>query len=258
MNDRTNPDPGAPETDGPDRGDAESDPISAIGSLAEPSRRRLYDHIVSDGGWVSRDSAADATGIQRGTAAHHLDRLADDGLLEVDYRRLTGRTGPGAGRPAKLYRRAGSDLQVALPPRAYDSAGRMLADAVDDAISGGEDVAATVRRSAGSEGARLAEAIRQRLDTRPAAATRDVILEVLSDHGYEPRVLPDDTVVLHNCPFHELAQTHTELICGMNHELIRSALDKARLTTLHATLEPQPGQCCVVLRPGPGETDGCS
>ena len=78
------------------------DQIAALSVLGEPSRRALYDHIVSAGDWVGRDAAADAAGIQRGVAAHHLDRLAEEGLLDVDYQRLTGRTGPGAGRPAKV------------------------------------------------------------------------------------------------------------------------------------------------------------
>src|SRR3989442_5503090 len=96
------------------RSEAGDDRLAAVTSLSEPERRSLYEHVAAAGDWVSRDDAADAVGIERGTAAHHLDRLAADGLLEVEYRRLSGRQGPGAGRPAKLYRRARRDFEVAL------------------------------------------------------------------------------------------------------------------------------------------------
>src|SRR5262245_18074991 len=97
------------------RGDSEE--LEAIGALAEPSRRALYDYVVRRREWVSRDEAADAVGLQRGVAAHHLDRLADEGLFEVGFQRRSGRTGPGAGRPAKVYRRARRDFGVTLPRR---------------------------------------------------------------------------------------------------------------------------------------------
>src|SRR5262245_43878805 len=112
-----------------------TDRLTAIGALSEPTRRALYEHIAAADDWVSRDEAADLIGIERGTAAHHLDRLAADGLLEVDYQRRSGRRGPGAGRPAKLYRRAREEFDVALPPRDYALAGRMLAGAVERARS---------------------------------------------------------------------------------------------------------------------------
>lgn len=51
---------------------------------------------------MSRAEAADAVGVARTLAAFHLGKLVDAGLLEVAHRRLTGRSGPGAGRPAKV------------------------------------------------------------------------------------------------------------------------------------------------------------
>src|ERR671932_1530696 len=101
------------------------DHVAAVAALAEPTRRRLYDHVVRQPGPVSRDEAAAALGVPRGTTAFHLDRLVADGLLDVHYERRTGRTGPGAGRPAKLYRRARRTRGAALPERRYDLAGEI-------------------------------------------------------------------------------------------------------------------------------------
>src|SRR3546814_820859 len=113
------------------------DGLDVLGVLAEPTRRRVYDHVVANGDWVSRESVAAALGLERPTVAHHLDRLAGDGLLEVEFRRLTGRQGPGAGRPAKLYRRSAKELSVSIPPRDYHLAGRLLAEAADRSRLGG-------------------------------------------------------------------------------------------------------------------------
>src|SRR3954469_18679204 len=113
-----------------------SDPaFAALHLLAEPTRRRVYDAVRAADGPQTRDAIADTTGINRRLAAFHLDLLAVGGLLEVDYARPPGRTGPGAGRPAKRYRPVPVDLELQVPARRYDLAARILARAVDD--SGG-------------------------------------------------------------------------------------------------------------------------
>src|SRR5918998_3133060 len=90
--------------------------VSAVAALDDPTRRRLYDYVVRQPVPVSRDDAVAVLGLPRTTAAFHLDRLVDEGLLEAVYQRRTGRTGPGAGRPAKLYRRSDQHVAVSLPP----------------------------------------------------------------------------------------------------------------------------------------------
>ena len=103
------------------------DPITAIGLLAEPNRQRLYDFVVQSAEPVGRDDAAAALGMSRELAAFHLDRLVEAGLLETENRRRGGRSGPGAGRPPKLYRRTGREIAVSLPPRRYDLAADLMA-----------------------------------------------------------------------------------------------------------------------------------
>src|SRR5260221_9275138 len=100
--------------------------LDAIGLLQDPARRSLYAYVVAQGREVSRNEAAEAVGLQRTLAAFHLDRLATAGLLDVAYRRLSNRSGPGAGRPAKVYRRSSAEHAVVLPPRDYASAASIL------------------------------------------------------------------------------------------------------------------------------------
>src|SRR5258705_8913011 len=126
------------------------DDLQGISGLADPVRRALYRHVVATGDPVGRDAAARAVGISRSLAAYHLDRLVDDGLLEPRYERLTQRQGPGAGRPAKLYGRSAAQFEVSLPPRDYELAARLLAEAVEDDQRGRAAVA-RVARTFGTE-----------------------------------------------------------------------------------------------------------
>jgi predicted ArsR family transcriptional regulator len=122
----------------------------------------------------------------------HLDKLVAAGLLEVEYRRLTGRTGPGAGRPSKLYRRSARDVALSVPPRRYDLAGEVLAEAVDRAVRDGEPVSTTVERVARGMGRKLAADTEGDTegDTEDGDGDRklDLTARVLRRHGYEPRV----------------------------------------------------------------------
>ena len=225
--------------------DERNAPVSAVAALAEPTRRRLYDHVVRQAAPVSRDEAAAATDVPRATVAFHLDKLVDQGLLDVVFERRTGRSGPGAGRPSKLYRRAECDVAVSLPERRYDLAGDLLAAALDEADASGEPPRAVLQRSARRRGRELGADARA---ADGAAEGRDVVLRVLEGQGFEPR-LEDGAVVLANCPFHALARTHTALVCGMNLSLLGGVVEGVASTDLVADLHPEPGLCCVRLLP---------
>ena len=217
--------------------------VSGIAALSEPVRRRLYEHVVHTGRPVSRDEAAAATGIKRPLAAFHLDKLVDEGLLDVEFRRLTGRTGPGAGRPAKLYFRSEREFDVTLPPREYDLAGRVLAAAIQRSAETGEEVIACVRQVAFERGELLAEGT--------GADAVEALIETLRAHGYEPQ-REEGGVTLANCPFHALAQDFTELVCTMNLSLCQGLSDAVELdrANLQPALHPREDRCCVTFTPG--------
>jgi predicted ArsR family transcriptional regulator len=220
--------------------------ISAVAALDEPTRRRLYDYVVGQSSPVSRDDAAAALDLPRTTAAFHLDRLADERLLDVVYQRRTGRTGPGAGRPAKLYERSHHHVAVSLPQRRYDLAGRLLSGALEHAERSGDSPRATLDYRAYQLGRELGETARSTSNRD----NRDTALGVLEAYGFEPRI-DGDRVTLANCPFHTLAQEYTELVCGMNLRLLDGLLDGLAPTGLTARLDPAPPHCCVRLGPAP-------
>lgn len=226
--------------------------VTVIGALAEPVRRALYLFVCAQAAPVSRDQAAEAVGVPRHQAKFHLDRLEAEGLLEADYARLTGRTGPGAGRPSKRYRRAPREIAVSLPDREYELAGRLMAEAITESARSGAPVLDTLCRVAAEHGRAMGNAVVATDGgprTSPAEAL-DIALRTLGEYGYEPR-REGDRAVMANCPFHALVQTHTELVCRMNHALISGLIDAIGPHQLEARLDPGENRCCVTLVPRP-------
>jgi predicted ArsR family transcriptional regulator len=228
-----------------DRADFERD-VTGIAALNEPARRDLYLYVVGQVEPVSRDQAADGVGVARHTAKFHLDKLVEDGLLDTEFKRLTGRQGPGAGRPTKLYKRSDAQFEVTLPERHYDLAGQLMARAIDSATSTGEPVLTTLHAAAADLGARLGAQTRDHQQSLGVEQRVAIVCDVLTAHGYQPRQ-HDRTITLLNCPFHLLAQEHTELICGMNLALLDGVAKHGADDVLTARLDPGPDRCCVVL-----------
>ena len=218
--------------------------VGGVGALAEPARRELYLYVVAQPDAVSRDQAAAGTGLARHTAKFHLDKLVDEGLLTTEFRRLTGRQGPGAGRPAKLYRRSEVEVSVTLPERQYDVAGSILARAVESAARDDTPVRQCVHAAATDAGREVAAAAVPGL--AGSADPLDDLAALLAERGYEPR-REGDTVVLVNCPFHALARAHTELVCSMNLDLISAVVDTLGHPDIAVQLRPAPDRCCVQL-----------
>jgi len=217
--------------------------IAAIALLDDPIRRSLYFYVARHLEPVSREQAAKGTGVTRDNAAFHLDKLVDAGLLDATYQRLGGRTGPGAGRPSKLYQRGAAELQVTIPARRYKLAAELLAQGLEQPAvrrkPGGVTVAA--RR----EGKTLGAAARQ-----GRARGLSAVTALLEEQGFEPVESPRGVVRMRNCPFHEVAQRHPDIVCGMNLAFMEGVLDGAEARGVSATLDPQPGRCCVTLRAG--------
>jgi predicted ArsR family transcriptional regulator len=223
------------------------DQIAGIAALAEPQRRALYRYVVSQHRLVSRDEAGSAVGLPRHVAAFHLDRLEEDGLLETEFRRPPGRSGPGAGRPAKYYRRSAREWEVSLPERRYAFGASLMAKAIGRASREAIPVADALREAATTAGHTMGKEARAR-STEPGSEGLDGAFETLLDEfGYET-VETDGLVTLENCPFRALADQDTELVCGMNLDFLSGALAEIPEAGMTASLEPAPGRCCVTMR----------
>jgi predicted ArsR family transcriptional regulator len=209
------------------------DALAALCNLVDPVRRHLYEYVTSRSEPVTREEAAAAAGIGRTLAAYHLDKLTESGLIEAaGYARRAGYGGPGAGRPAKHYVRAARELSVSVPARSYLLMASVLAEAV------AADTTGAVRTAA----ARAARQIGR------AAADGSGLETALRRCGYEPARTKNGDIMLRNCPFHQLAKSHVDLVCGLNRDLIDGLLEGAGQGTGEAVLSVQDGRCCVVIR----------
>jgi len=233
-----------------------ADDLRAVGLLAEPVRRRLYQYLRERGEPVGREEAARHARIKSRIAAFHLDKMVDAGLLEVEYRRLSGRAGPGAGRPAKVYSVSSKCFSVLIPQTRYALAASMMASALSDGgarADGAEslqDVATTVGGGIGDE-------IRQ--ETQGKGARQEAVLRKLKQLGYEPRVEKSGEWTMRNCIFSELSASHRELVCGMNVAFVAGIVGGARLPSVQVerrrTAWPA---CCIRVSSQPADPNGSS
>ncbi|GAA1966591.1 helix-turn-helix transcriptional regulator [Microbacterium deminutum] len=209
--------------------------LDAVGVLSDPRRHQLYRLVAASDRPLSRDQAAEAAGMPRSTAALHLDRLVEAGLLTVERRRLTGRSGPGAGRPTKLYRATQADVIASVPERHYELAGELLAAAIERA----ERDAVSIRNALDAEAH----------ETGLKIGRSHASLEgALTGCGYAPADDGAGGFTLENCPFHVLASRHTPLVCGANLALLQGVVEATGDERMPA-LEPASGRCCVAIRP---------
>ena len=216
------------------------DDIRALSLLDEPARRRLYDWVVAQSRPVGREEAAKSLRITRALATFHLDRLAEAGLLETGYRRLTGKVGPGAGRPARVYWRAAREFRVSLPERRYDRAAELFASALESLP--GDSVLPMLRDAGHDLGQTLGESSRRKSPNGRLTAA-------LEAGGYEPVTDRTGTIRLRNCPFDALVDSHRTLVCATNLAMAEGLSAGAGISDMRPVLDPQPGYCCVAFVP---------
>ena len=214
--------------------------LEALSLLDEPVRRGLYDWVVAQARPVGREEAAKALRITRSLATFHLDRLAETGLLESGYRRLTGKVGPGAGRPARVYWRAAREFSVSLPERRYERVAQLFAAAIENLSP--QSPPPMLQKVARDLGRDLGAASRNGRPARRLAAA-------LEAGGYEPVTDETGTTRLRNCPFDALVDAHRPLVCGTNLAMAEGLAGGAGVSDMRPVLDPQPGYCCVAFVP---------
>ncbi|MFF1877833.1 helix-turn-helix transcriptional regulator [Leifsonia sp. NPDC058230] len=212
-----------------------ADPATVVAALADPSRRALYIQLRNSDRPLGRDELAERTGIPRATVAFHLDRLEAVGALTTEFARRSGRSGPGAGRPAKFYSLADDEVTASIPPRRYDLVGDILATAAEESDRTGSPVRECLVAVAQNRGHEIGDANAPLVDT-------------LAGIGYEPTAEQDGGFRLTNCPFHRLASRHTDLICSANTAFVRGLTDRST-EERQVWLEPSDGHCCVRIGP---------
>jgi len=206
----------------------------AVAVLVDPVRRALFDHVRRQGKAIGREEAADAIGVSRHLAAFHLDKLVEAGLLGARYEAPADRP-RGRGRTPKVYE-AISSIDLTVPPRRYELLASVLASVV---ASSPDDLHSAALEEARTRGI----AFGCSLSSLP-------IVDALERLGFEPAPAGHGRIMLDNCPFHDVAVDHPELVCGLNLAFIRGLLaGRGGSGTPEARLAPRVGHCCVEISP---------
>jgi predicted ArsR family transcriptional regulator len=212
-----------------------NDTILQLCVLDDPARRAAYLAVRTAGRPLTRVEVADEVGISVRLAAFHLEKLLSEGFLEATYEREESSV--GVGHPAKRYRPTGLELEVSIPPRRYDLAAEILAEALeadspDPPLESLVDTAAEYGRQIG-----------RRARARNGGSRLMTALNLI---GYEPAT-SEGNVVLRNCPFRHVAQARPEIICRMNLAFVDGVLAGTHSRSVQAVLSPSTGRCCVVV-----------
>lgn len=101
--------------------------MDGLQAVGDPDLRDALLYVRGQTGAVTADELAAARSVHRNVARSRLERLVEAGLLQVGFERRSGRSGPGAGRPAKIYTVAPQLAAVEFPRRHTEALiGRLL------------------------------------------------------------------------------------------------------------------------------------
>lgn len=215
-------------------------------ALGDPTRRAVYIAVREAAEPLTSTDVADLFDIHPNVARHHLDKLANDGYLEVDRRRQSGRSGPGAGRPAKCYSPSGKGIDLHFPSRRHDLLVELLVRIVER--SGGSD-AARVAEDVGREyGEELASEIGSPADAAYETAVT-AIAKAMTGLGFEMSADPGaGRLLTSSCPFGGAAAQHPEVVCSLDRGIV-SGLFAGMSRPCEPVLHPDPHEACVTEVP---------
>jgi predicted ArsR family transcriptional regulator len=225
-----------------------------VAGLGDATRRRIFFRVRAAAPQaLSKDDIAAAEGLDRRLAGFHLDKLVARGFLDADFRRRSGRSGPGAGRPAKFYRLAEDEAAFSLGERHYDLlAGLLLKAAADTSGDPSADVLERIGYEFGLEVGR-AQIVAGR--TEIGAAGVDAVAEVarlLSRYGFAARSEGEHGLRACACPFEELAFGDPERVCGLDRAIWKgmfAAFDADATITVAASRALGDETCEVQVEP---------
>ena len=199
--------------------------MSSFDALGDPELRTVFGLVCSRQKPATADDVARELGLPRSVARWRLERLVEHGLLGAQFARRSGRSGPGAGRPAKTYAVAPQSSALEFPRRRYEELLRLLIDAVP-----ARERAARLAEVGAAFGRHLARAAGLRPAARAGTAF-DRICGALCALGFQTSVetLARDhaVVVTPTCPLRPLvvdAPAAHEIDQGMWRGLVQAAL----------------------------------
>ncbi|MGN6412492.1 helix-turn-helix transcriptional regulator [Flexivirga sp.] len=211
------------------------------GPVLGESRAQVLSALQGRAAATSVTEVAQQVGLHPNTARFHLDGLVRQGLAA---RETEQRDAPG--RPRTLYRAS------AESPRGGRRSYRLLAEILTSYLATRTPQASTAAQAAGSAWGRFLTdrpAPFRQVDT--ASAIRQ-LTQLLDDVGFAPEATTaggEQRILLHHCPFREVAEEHPEVACAVHLGLMRGVLSELNAPVEAAALDAfvEPDLCVTRL-----------
>ncbi len=214
-------------------------------ALSEEPRLRLFSLISEADRPLDLPEMAEALGLHPNTIRSHLRRLEAAGLVVSETEVRTSR-----GRPRLLFKPGPGAKEVGQGARDYKLLATMLAGY---ARSGANDPASVAETTGKAWGGYLAAPDRPRPgDAVDAGSAVDMIARMMERLGFEPELEREGTVakvLLHNCPFRDVAERYPEIVCSLHLGILRGALEEIAAAVEATDLRPfvTPSLCVARL-----------
>ncbi len=222
-------------------------PRATYRALAGESRQALLLALQQMGGPLDAAEAGASVGLHPNTARAHLEVLCSVGLVE---RRTEDRS--RRGRPRVLYDMAPLSANLlggrpTEPEISYRELARLLARQLSEL----PDVPTEAVR-AGRSWASVLSDVALPTERLSLDETMDVAVDLLRRLGFEPEVgLGADRIVLHQCPFEEVARESCAVVCGIHLGMLKATVERLDSPVDVVGLEPfvtyDPCTCIVHL-----------
>lgn len=212
-------------------------------ALGDPTRRAIFIAVRESGDPMTSSDVAELFGIHANVARHHLDKLATDGYLRVTHRRKTGRSGPGAGRPAKCYEATSKEIDLHFPSRRADVLIELLLRVIARSdVANLPKVAEQIGREYGREiAAEIGSPGERGYDEAVKA-----VAEAMTGVGFHMSPDLDGHRLLTSfCPFGNAATGHPDVVCSLDRGMVSGLFER-----LSQGCEP-------ILHPAPADGDAC-
>ena len=217
-----------------------TDPDPASGRLGE-SRSRVLEILQDTGAQLGVSEVAARLGLHPNTVRVHLDALVASGLVDSEAEESDLR-----GRPRMLY--SANANSASAGRRNYRFLAEILASSMAAQVSHPREASINAGREWGRY---LGEGPPpfKRVDADEATGR---LVSAMEDIGFAPEAITrarHRQVLLHRCPFREVAQEYPEVVCSIHLGLMNGLLAELDAPLEVNQLDPfvEPSQCVASL-----------